>query len=104
MVKQAEKAELDKQKLTDSFNLAVGTYDASSRLQKFIGEQLLERLQFMKIKPEAILDLGSGPGQCSRELAKKYTGARVVQLDIAERMLGASRKQERGSRYTPQSV
>lgn len=94
MQRHTEKPVLDKQKLTDSFNLAVGTYDASSRLQKFVGEQLMDRLQLMKIRPEAILDLGSGPGQCSRELAKKYTSARVVQLDIAERMLGMSRKQD----------
>lgn len=90
---EPNKPVLDRQKLIDSFNQAAGTYEAAASLQKYVGEQLLERLEMIKLAPAAILDLGSGPGQFARALAKKYTAAKIVQLDIAEKMLRLSRRQ-----------
>ena len=83
---------LDQQQLIDNFNGAAGSYEISARLQKYVGEQLFDRLEFMKIDPGTILDLGAGPGQWARMLEQKFSGARIVQLDVAERMLNISRK------------
>ncbi len=92
MTSNSIKPALDRQQLIDNFNAAADSYDAASSLQKYVGEQLFERLDLMKLGPEIILDLGSGPGQLAKALAKKFPAARIVQLDIAEKMLTMSRK------------
>jgi malonyl-CoA O-methyltransferase len=51
----------------------------------------LERLEFMKVKPSLILDLGAGTGRAARLLARRYNPARVVQLDMAFNMLRSRR-------------
>lgn len=82
---------LDRQKLINSFNKAADTYDAVSRLQKYVGDQLLERLDYLNVPTGLILDLGSGPGTFSRLLEKRFSSSHVVQLDIAQKMLLTSR-------------
>jgi len=93
VIKEPINPVLERQKLIDSFNQAASTYAAASSLQKYVGEQLLDRLEMIKLAPAAILDLGSGPGQLARVLEKKYTSAKILQLDIAEKMLHLSRRQ-----------
>jgi len=83
---------LDKRKLIDSFNAAARGYATVSAMQKYVGEELVERLGWMKISPRTILDLGSGPGVLSRALARKFCRAHIVQMDIAENMLRTSRQ------------
>ncbi len=85
---------LDKVGVRRSFNTSTETYDRASALQKYAGNQLLERLVLMKTSPLRILDLGSGPGLFSRELARMYRRARIIQLDIADRMLKTSRQHD----------
>jgi malonyl-CoA O-methyltransferase len=85
---------LDKIGVRRSFNTSTETYDRASALQKYAGKQLLERLEMMKTNPLRILDLGSGPGLFSRELARMYARARIIQLDIADRMLMTSRRHD----------
>lgn len=85
------KVGLDKNGIVQNFNAAAKTYEAVARLQKYAGTELLERLEFVRISPGTILDLGSGPGEFARLLAGKYKQGQVVEIDIAENMLGVSR-------------
>lgn len=76
-----------KVQVRDSFNKAASTYDGAAVLQQEVCQRLLDRLDYIKIEPKMILDLGAGTGQATIELAKQYPDACVVAVDIAEQML-----------------
>jgi len=85
----------DKQQMRRAFERAAATYDAAAELQYEIGNRLIERMDFIRIKPRRILDLGAGTGMFSAALMKRYRKADVIALDIAPSML--ARAQARGS-------
>ena len=79
--------QLDKRQMRRAFEQAAAGYDAVAELQYEIGDRLLERMDFIRLKPRRILDLGAGTGMFSAALMKRYRGADVVALDIAPAML-----------------
>lgn len=85
---------IDKADLRASFDRSVTTYDAHAILQKEVGTRLLERLEFIKIQPQTVLDAGTGTGTQSLALMKKFRKARLISLDIAPLMLGHARKRK----------
>ena len=52
---------------------------------------MLERLQYIKLEPERILDAGCGDGHGAERLAERYPGAQVLGLDFALPLLQAVR-------------
>ena len=78
---------IDKTRVRASFDRAAVNYDASAILQKQVCEEMLSRLDLVKIKPQAILDLGCGTGHGSFSLQKRFSGAQIISLDIALGML-----------------
>lgn len=78
---------IDKQLARRAFDRAADTYDAVAALQNEIGDRLVERLDYIRLQPRRILDLGAGTGFFTAALLKRYRKADVVALDIAERML-----------------
>jgi malonyl-CoA O-methyltransferase len=78
---------LDKARVRASFNRAAETYDAAAVLQKQVREEMLSRLDLVKIAPQAILDAGCGTGHGSFGLQKRFRSAQVYSLDIALNML-----------------
>ena len=87
--------------ISKAFNLHAAEYERTAKVQQEIGERLLERLQYLNIAPQRILDLGCGPGVFSRELAKMYPKAQVVGLDLAQVMLMHARKKHSWRRKWP---
>lgn len=85
---------LKKRDVRASFNRAAKSYDEVAVLQREIGKRLLERLDFIKIKPRRILDLGAGTGSLSAALVRKYRRAQVFGLDLAESMLPLAREKK----------
>jgi malonyl-CoA O-methyltransferase len=77
------------------FDRAADTYDAAAILQCEIGKRLLERLDYLRIDPSVIVDLGTGTGQALDDLRVRYPSARVVGIDISEDMLQRARKRGR---------
>ena len=75
---------LDKSLARRAFERAAGTYDASAALQNEVGGRLVERLDFIRMQPRQILDLGAGTGMFSRVLGKRYRKADVNDLDARE--------------------
>src|SRR5262245_18575906 len=73
--------------ISAAFNRAAATYDAACLSAQEITRRALERLDCMHLNPNTILDLGGGTGYGSELLAKRYPGARIILLDIAEQML-----------------
>ena len=53
---------------------------------------MLERLQYIKLAPQRVLDAGCGDGHGTSCLAKRYPEAQVLGLDFAYPMLQAARK------------
>jgi malonyl-CoA O-methyltransferase len=55
--------------------------------------RLIERLDWIKIDPKVILDVGVGTGYCARALRQRYKKASVIGLDMAPSMLAKARSQ-----------
>ena len=78
---------IDEKALRTAFNQSAGSYDAVARVQKEVGQRMLERLDFMTMQPQCIVDLGAGTGYFTHKLAKRYRKARVISLDFALGMM-----------------
>lgn len=86
---------IDKRRARRSFERAAQTYDSVAVLQREIADRMLERLDYVRLRPERILDIGTGTGYAIDWLTRRYPKARVVALDFAHGMLGQARR--RGS-------
>ncbi len=82
---------LDKTQARIAFTRAAGTYDDSAVLQREIAKRMLDRLDLIKRRPERAIDVGCGTGFCAQFLEKRYKGALIVGIDIAESMLAAAK-------------
>jgi malonyl-CoA O-methyltransferase len=83
---------LDRAGVRASFDRASSDYEAAAVLQARVGDELLHRLDFFKLTPSAVLDLGAGTGRMTGELKRRYRRANVIALDIAPGMLREARK------------
>ena len=81
---------LDKKSVRTGFARAAAHYDAAAILQREIADRLLARLDYMRIAPRCVLDLGCGTGYATGLLAKRYPRARVLALDLAHAMTAAA--------------
>lgn len=77
----------DKSTLRRTFQHQASHYNSGAQLAEEIGRRLLEHLDWMRIKPARILDLGAGTGYITRLLEKRYPGMEIVAVDFADRML-----------------
>ena len=83
---------LDKKSVRNAFTRAAARYDAAAVLQREIADRLLERLDYMRIVPQRILDLGCGTGYAIDLLRRRYPDAQLVGLDLAHAMTSAARR------------
>jgi malonyl-CoA O-methyltransferase len=83
---------IDKKRARASFGRAADTYDAAAILQKQVREEMLNRLDLVKLNPAVILDAGCGTGAASHALQKRFAKSQVVSLDFALPMLQKTRK------------
>ncbi len=87
--------EIDKRKVRAAFDAAAPGYDEYAVLQQEVQQRLLERLDWIRLEPRRIIDLGCGPGAALKPLSKRYRGARVAGLDLAPAMAARARGQGR---------
>ena len=83
---------LDKKTVRHHFERAADSYDAAAVLQKEVASRLVERLDYIKINPGRVLDVGSGTGFVTADVLKRYPKAQVLALDIAHGMANKSRQ------------
>jgi len=57
-----------------------------------VGKRLLERLDYIRLQPNTITDIGAGTGHLSKHLSQRYKQARVIALDLAPNMLRTARR------------
>ncbi|MDB5903060.1 MAG: Malonyl-[acyl-carrier protein] O-methyltransferase [Betaproteobacteria bacterium] len=82
---------IDKRELARSFARAAATYDAAAILQHEVCSRMLDRLDYIKVSPAAILDAGSGTGNAIPGLMARHPGAPLVAIDLATAMLERGR-------------
>ncbi len=87
----ADPSALDERAVRRHFARAAATYDAAAALQREVGARMMERLDVVRLAPDAILDAGCGTGEALPELAARYPRARRIAFDIALPMLEAAR-------------
>lgn len=80
--------------ISKAFGKHASEYELAAKVQHEIGTRLFERLSYLKIAPQRILDLGCGTGTFSRELALLYPKAQIIGLDLTQAMLIQSRKKQ----------
>ncbi len=78
---------LDLRKRRQSFEKAANTYDCAAVLQREIADRLLQRMDYIKISPARVLDLGAGTGYVCKDVLQRYPESRLVAVDIALNML-----------------
>jgi len=86
---------LDRHAVVRAFDRASASYDAAAALQERVRNELVTRLDELKITPTAILDLGAGTGHGSRALKRRFPRSQVVAADIATGMLERAKRQSR---------
>src|SRR5665213_282869 len=87
---QSPPFELDRRAVVRSFSRAAPHYEAAAGLQRRVRSELLARLQYFRLEPQRVLDLGAGAGPAAQLLQRRFRDAQVLALDIAEGMLRAA--------------
>lgn len=78
---------IDRRQVRRSFSRAAASYDEAGVLQDEVRSRLLERLDWVRLEPRRILDLGTGTGRALGPLAERYPAAEVIGLDLTPAML-----------------
>lgn len=85
-------SELASSVLRRDFSLAADSYDAAAVLARETGLRMAQRLDYIKIAPGRVADIGCATGDGIRELQKRYPRAQPLAIDFALPMLRAVRQ------------
>lgn len=92
----------DSQQVRRKFDRAAATYSAAAVLQDEVTQRLAQRLEYIRIEPRTILDLGSGTGFALPLLQQRFPKARLFSLDLSAAML--QQQVQRRWRHNPARV
>jgi malonyl-CoA O-methyltransferase len=84
---------VDRRQVLRNFARAAAGYDGAAVLQREVGSRMLERLDYVRIEPKRVLDLGCGTGASLTALHERYPKAQLIGADLSEAMLQAGRGQ-----------
>jgi malonyl-CoA O-methyltransferase len=90
---------VDSRQVRRNFARAAAGYDAVAVLQREVASRMLERLDYVNIEPQRVLDLGCGTGASLTALGERYPKSQVLGADASEAMLRAGRGQRAGLRW-----
>lgn len=82
---------VDRRQVRRNFARAAATYDGAAVLQREIGSRMLERLDYVRIEPQHVLDLGCGTGASLTALHERYPQAQLLGADLSAPMMLAGR-------------
>lgn len=72
------------------FDARAARFAASAALPREIAQRMVERLQYIRLAPHRILDVGCGAAETRAPLISRYPRADWVGVDVSERMLRGS--------------
>jgi len=90
---------VDRRQVRRNFARAAASYDEAAVLQREIGKRMLERLDYVRIEPQRVLDLGCGTGASLTALHERYPGALVIGADPCLPMLRVGQRQHSRLRW-----
>jgi len=90
---------VDQRQVRRNFARAAVAYDSAAVLQREVGSRMLERLDYVRIEPQRVLDLGCGTGSSLTALHERYPKAQLIGADLSEAMLHAGRGQRSRLRW-----
>jgi malonyl-CoA O-methyltransferase len=82
---------VDSRQVKRNFARAASGYEAAAVLPREINTRMLERLDYVKIEPQRVLDLGCGTGASLNALSERYPKSQVLGADFSEAMLQTAR-------------
>ncbi|MFW2371553.1 MAG: malonyl-ACP O-methyltransferase BioC [Gammaproteobacteria bacterium] len=85
----------NKKRIRQHFGARAECYESSAILQREVCTRMLDRLDWVKLKPEIVLDVGAGTGWGAQGLLQKYSSARVLAMDLSLPMMQQTRKKSR---------
>ncbi len=96
MVSQDMKAtHISSSQVKRAFSGATNSYDEHAVLQREVADRLLQHIEFTKISPRRILDIGCGTGYFTRLISQRFKKAQVTALDLSENMVRSTRQGHR---------
>ena len=91
MVRQAHhdqrKSPRDERLNHSDFSKAAASYDAAAVLAAEVGRRMAERLDYVKIAPQRMADIGCATGDGIRELSRRYPKSLPLAIDFSIPML-----------------
>jgi malonyl-CoA O-methyltransferase len=90
---------VDRRQVRRNFARAAASYDSAAVLQREVGSRMLERLDYMRVEPQRVLDLGCGTGASLTALHERYPKAQLIGADLSDAMLVAGRGQRSRLRW-----
>ena len=97
MSKDMKATHISSAQVRRAFSGATNTYDEHAVLQREVADRLLQHIEFAKIDPRRILDIGCGTGYFTRLITRRFKKADVTALDLSEGMVRCT-SQARGRR------
>jgi malonyl-CoA O-methyltransferase len=90
---------VDSRQVRRSFSRAASGYEAVASVPREISSRMLARLDYVKIEPACVLDLGCATGASLTALSERYPKALAVGADFSLAMLQAGRAQRSPLRW-----
>jgi len=82
---------VDRRAVARRFARAAPAYAENDFLVREIDRRMLERLDYVRLQPRRILDLGCSRGASAATLLERYPQAAILGVDLAHEMLSAAR-------------
>ena len=93
------KSFVDTKQVRRNFARAAAGYDDVAVLSREVGSRMLERLDYVRLEPQRVLDLGCGTGASLTALGERYPKAQLLGADFSLDMLGAGHRQRSRVRW-----
>jgi malonyl-CoA O-methyltransferase len=77
--------------MRDRFGRAAASYDSAAVVARETGSRMEQRLEYVRLAPAAIADIGCATGDGVRMLQKRYPAALPLAIDFAHPMLSVVR-------------
>ena len=90
---------VDERQVRRGFDRVAPFYATHSAIEREIGSRMLERLDYVRIEPQVIVDLGCGPGAAYTALRERYPKALIAGVDLSEQMLRAGERSRKELRW-----
>lgn len=87
---------VDRAQVARRFGRAASRYDQGDFLVREVDRRMQERLDYVKIAPDLILDIGCSRGGSFAGLAARYPAAQLLGIDLAPAMLEAEKSRRPG--------